>query len=201
MINVPNLVTVTRTMVALVTLSLLWLPGDYYRFWAFFLTIAVICADRLDGYLANRLKQCTKFGATLDIAADRVVELSYWIAFACLAWVPVWVPMLFLVRGAFVDAIRSHYGQQGYTAFGEQTMMKAPIAKFLVASNFSRFSYAAAKALAFCLIIAAHIDSLNMPSLLDLSNFCLYFACVFCFIRGLPVLLEGSSLFAGNGTE
>lgn len=158
-------------------------------------------ADRLDGYLANRLEQCRKFGATLDIAADRLVELSYWVAVACLAWVPVWLPMLFLVRGAFADTVRSHYGQEGFTHFGEKIMMRTPIAKFLVASNFSRFSYTVAKATAFCLIIAAHIESLNISALLDLSNFCLYFACVFCFIRGLPVLFEGWSLFTSVSPE
>jgi CDP-diacylglycerol---glycerol-3-phosphate 3-phosphatidyltransferase len=194
-INVANVVTVTRTFLALITVSMLWLPGAGPRSWAFFLTIFVIYSDALDGYFARKLKQSSKFGAALDIAADRLVELTYWVSFACLNWIPVWVPLLFLVRGVFVDAIRAHHSEQGFTAFGEKTMMKSPLSKFLVASNFSRFSYAVAKALAFCLLIAVHIPGIEIPYLAVVTDYCVYFACAFCVIRGLPVLIESRSLF------
>jgi phosphatidylglycerophosphate synthase len=105
------------------------------------------------------------------------------------------VPLLFLVRGVFVDAIRVHYAEKGFTAFGEKTMMKSDLGKFLVASNFSRFSYAVAKALAFCLLILVHISGVNIPYLRNAAELCLYFTCAFCVIRGLPVLVEGWSLF------
>lgn len=195
MINVANTITVTRTFVALFTISLLWLPGEGTRWWAFILTALVIYSDALDGYFARKLGQTSKFGAALDIAADRLVELAYWVAFACLGWIPVWVPMLFLVRGIFVDTIRASYAERGFTAFGEKTMMKSSLAKFLVASNFSRFSYAVAKALAFCLLIAVHIPSLSIPYLDTVTYFCVYFSCAFCVIRGLPVIIEGRALF------
>src|SRR5262249_8453241 len=146
---------------ALITISLLWRPEECFRYWAFFLTIFVIYADALDGYLARKFKQASKFGAVLDIAGDRAVEMAYWIAFGMLNWIPLWIPFLFLVRGTLVDAVRAHYSEQGYTAFGEHTMMTSKLGKFLVSSNFSRFSYAAAKAIAFCLLIAVHIDSVK----------------------------------------
>ncbi len=160
---------------------------------AFVLTIFVIWADQLDGYLARKLKQTSKFGGILDIACDRIVELSYWTAFAVLGWVPLWVPLLFLVRGNLVDAIRAFFQEQGFTAFGEKTMMKSSIGKFLVASNFSRFSYAVAKAFAFCLLILLHCG-IQIPYLVSVAYFFVYFSCVFCVIRGLPVLLEAGEL-------
>src|SRR5688572_16471466 len=137
MINVPNAITIGRVFLAMGTLGLLWLPGEEIRWTAAGLTALIIWADGLDGYFARKLNQATKLGATLDIAGDRVVEIAYWIAFSTLGWIPVWVPLLFVVRGIFVDAIRGQAGEQGFTPFGEKTMMQSALGKFLVASNFS----------------------------------------------------------------
>jgi CDP-diacylglycerol--glycerol-3-phosphate 3-phosphatidyltransferase len=198
-VNVPNVVTVARVILAFITLSLLFSPGDGKLWIAFGLTIIVIWADGLDGYFARKLNQATKLGAVLDIAGDRVVEMAYWIVFASLGWIPVWVPLLFLVRGTFVDAIRAYASEQGFTAFGEKTMMQSAIGKFLVASNFSRFTYAVAKALAFCFLIAARTSLASASHLPEIAaNAFLYIACAFCVIRGLPVLIEAPTLFQGR---
>ena len=197
--NVPNLITVSRVVLALATLALLYLPAKEHQqtfLWtAFVLTVLVIWADGLDGYFARKLKQATKLGAILDIAGDRAVEMAYWIVFSSLGWIPVWVPLLFLVRGTFVDAMRSQASSEGYTAFGAKTMMQSGIGKFLVASNFSRFTYAVVKALAFCLVIAAQTamlkDSWAQPTAMAL----VYCSAAFCLVRGLPVLLESKALF------
>ncbi|HEY9678025.1 MAG TPA: CDP-alcohol phosphatidyltransferase family protein [Drouetiella sp.] len=195
MINVANVLTVGRVFLALATLSLLFVPGENYRWTAFGLTIFVIWADGLDGFFARKLKQSTKLGGILDIAGDRAVELAYWIVFAVLGWIPVWIPLLFLIRGTFVDAIRSHAAESGYTAFGAKTMMQNPVGKFLVASNFSRFSYAIAKAVAFCLLIAAHTTMLENSPVPAVGNFFLYFAAAFCVVRGIPVFFEVENPF------
>lgn len=194
MINVANVITVSRVFLALGTLALLWLPGDNLRFLAFVLTILVIWGDGLDGYFARKLNQTSKFGAMLDIVGDRAVEMAYWIAFASLNWIPAWVPLLYLIRGTFVDAIRQVASEQGFTAFGKTTMMQSGLGKFLVASNFSRFSYAVAKAAAFCFVIAAHTQRLEGTVVEPTAMFLVYFSCVFCVIRGLPVLIEGRAL-------
>lgn len=200
MINVPNAVTIGRVFLALGTVSLLWNPQESVRWTAFILTILVIWGDGLDGYLARKLNQTSKMGAVLDIAGDRAVEMTYWIAYAVLNWVPVWIPLLFLVRGTIVDAIRAQAGEQGFTAFGEKTMMQSGIGKFIVASNFMRFTYAIVKAVAFCLIIAAHTDwVVNHAGVVgEIAIYCAYAASVFCFVRGLPVLIEGRKLLAGG---
>jgi len=194
MVNVANLVTIGRVGLALVTLGLLYLPGEEILWTAFGLTAVVIWGDALDGYLARKLKQSSRFGGMLDIAGDRIVEMAYWIVFAALGWIPVWIPLLFLVRGTFVDAIRAAASEQGFTAFGAKTMMQTAVGRFLVASNFSRFSYAVAKALAFCLLIAAHTRAGSVTVVASVAQFCVYFSCLFCLIRGLPVLIEGQNI-------
>jgi phosphatidylglycerophosphate synthase len=196
-INVANAVTVGRVFLCLGTVSLLFCPGQEMLWTASGLTILVIWADGLDGYFARKLNQTSKMGAILDIAGDRVVEMAYWIVFAVLQWIPVWIPLLYLTRGTFVDAVRAQASEMGYTAFGEKTMMQSPVGKFLVASNFSRFSYAVAKAVAFCLLIAGQTDALKTTVVPAIAIYCVYFSAAFCVIRGLPVLLEARNLLAG----
>lgn len=193
--NVPNTITVGRVGLALIAVSLLWWQDDTIRWIAFALTALIIWGDGLDGYFARKLNQTTKLGAVLDIAGDRVVEMAYWIAFAILQWIPAWIPLLFLVRGTFVDAIRAQASEQGMTAFGEKTMMQSGLGKFLVASNFSRFTYAVVKAVAFCLLIAAQTSVLHNTVVPTIAIYCAYAAAVFCVLRGLPVLVEGRRLF------
>ncbi|MBK9203856.1 MAG: CDP-alcohol phosphatidyltransferase family protein [Cyanobacteriota bacterium erpe_2018_sw_39hr_WHONDRS-SW48-000098_B_bin.30] len=196
MVNVANVITVSRVVLALFTLALLYLPATNTILWTVFgLTVFVIWADGLDGYFARKLNQSSKFGAILDIAGDRAVEMAYWIVFASLGWIAVWVPLLYLVRGTFVDALRSQASEQGYTAFGAKTMMQSPLGKFLVASNFSRFTYAVVKALAFCLIIACHIPTPVQSQLAITADVMVYISAAFCLVRGLPVLFESGHLF------
>jgi CDP-diacylglycerol--glycerol-3-phosphate 3-phosphatidyltransferase len=175
---------------------LLFVPGDALQWTAFGLTAFIIYADALDGYLARKFNLSSPFGAMLDIAGDRVVEMVYWITFAVLGWIPLWVPLLYVVRGTFVDGIRSQASEKGFTPFGEKTMMQTKLGKFLVASNFSRFSYAVAKAIAFCLLIAAHTTLGKTMPLNEVAMFFVYFSCFFCVVRGLPVLVEAKSILS-----
>jgi hypothetical protein len=74
-------------------------------------------------------------------------------------------------------------------------MMQSKLGKFLVASNFSRFSYAIAKAAAFCLLILAHTKACINGPLPIVAIFLAYFACAFCVLRGLPVFFENGNIF------
>jgi CDP-diacylglycerol--glycerol-3-phosphate 3-phosphatidyltransferase len=197
-INFANIVCINRVFLAFIAIGLLFHHHLGTTWLSFVLTIFVIWADQLDGYLARKLNQASKFGGILDIACDRIVELAYWITFAVLGWISIWIPFLFLVRGVLVDSIRTYHQEQGFTAFGEKTMMKSKIGRFLVASNFSRFSYALAKAIAFCLLILLHTN-FHWPTLTSITYFFIYFACVFCVIRGLPVILEARGLIFRAG--
>lgn len=194
--NVPNTITLVRVVIALGTVSLLFFSTDTSLWIAAALTVLVIWGDGLDGFFARKLGQTTKLGAVLDIAGDRVVEMMYWIVFAVLNWIPVWVPLLFLVRGTFVDAIRAQASEQGYTPFGEKTMMQTGLGKFLVASNFSRFSYAVAKAVAFSLMVAGHISTVQNTVVPQIALIAVYVSVGFCVLRGLPVIAESKYLFS-----
>lgn len=191
-IRIADFVSISRIVLAIFTLWFLHRHSEWCKLLCLFLTVLVIYMDGLDGYLARKFNQATTFGATLDIVADRIVEMAYWIVFASLGWVSYVIPLIFLIRGNLVDTIRGFACMQGYTAFGKNTMMQNPLNKFLVSSNFSRFTYAIAKALAFCLLIAGHCSIFEPFHLFPAARFTVVIATIFCLIRGLPVLIEGS---------
>jgi CDP-diacylglycerol--glycerol-3-phosphate 3-phosphatidyltransferase len=188
-LNMANLITAVRLILAFCVFALLVNnPQDIkVLYLCLFLTCIVIVGDYLDGQIARKFKISSKFGAWFDIAADRLIELGFWVVFAFLHWVSVLVPLIFLTRGIIVDGIRSFAQQEGYTAFGEKTMMTSTLGNFLVSSPFSRVTYAIVKLLAFVAVIFSHI--LNQFSIY--SDILVILATLFCLLRGLPVLIEG----------
>ena len=196
-----NFITLSRIVLALIALGLLYLKTTNAYIAAFIITAVVIWFDGLDGFLARLLKEDSRIGALLDILGDRIVECSYWVVFACLGWVWVIVPLIVIVRGFITDGIRSLAFEKGYTAFGKTTMMESPLGRFLVASNYSRASYAVAKACAFVLMIVAYV--LDIPQnlmpyqniILKIALVCVWISVIFCVFRGLPVVIEGMRFF------
>jgi len=196
--SIANLVTLSRVLLAFVVYILLLYSADRYVYWAFCLTALVFIGDYLDGFLARSLKQTSKLGAWFDIAADRLIEICYWIVLSCVGVVSVWVAIIFVVRGEMVGGIRSLAAQEGFSAFGgqqqQQSMMKSRLSYFLVASPFSRFSYALCKVIAFSLLIL----SINHQQLKPVADVFTIAAVLFCLLRGVPVIYEGLGFWEGD---
>ena len=88
------------------------------------------------------------------------MENILWLTFMYLAMVPLWVPIVFLIRSFIVDGIRGVALARGKSGFG---MMHSPVGKFLVASRFMRALYGLAKAVAFCILYLTHALALKYP--------------------------------------
>lgn len=200
-----NFITILRTIFAilLVAVLIMFHNSDKVLMGAFLMTIIIIWMDGLDGYFARKFNESSKFGAVLDILGDRVVENVYWITFCAIGWLPVWVPLVVVCRGIIVDGLRSVALEQGYTAFGSSTMMQSKIGKFIVASNFCRFSYAIFKAIAFALLILAHMQSeyTGKELVTSIAYISTYIAVFFCVLRGIPVVIESKRFFPKNETK
>jgi CDP-diacylglycerol--glycerol-3-phosphate 3-phosphatidyltransferase len=187
-----NAVVLTRVLLAFAVMALLY-RGRHLYLGACALTVTAIWMDGLDGWVARRWGEVSRFGAVLDILADRVVELTYWIGFAALGWVPVWVPLVVAVRGLLVDGARALALERGLTAFGPTTMMTTRVGRTLVSSRASRNLYGAAKLLAFSLLIlasAAGVAPTLRAAAASLAAVSVYLAVGLCVLRGIPVLLE-----------
>ncbi len=191
-----NSVAITRALLAFLAVAILFhRPGLYLL--ASGLTIVSILMDGLDGWVARRYGEVSRIGAVIDILTDRIVELTYWIAFAALGWIPAWIPIVVAVRGLLVDGARAVAFERGLTAFGPTTMMRSKVGAFLVASRESRSAYGIAKAAAFTLMIAAYAPNLAPPAqrvVLTIALVCVYAAVLLCVLRGIPVLLEARRL-------
>ncbi len=190
-----NIITLSRIILAFIAMGLLFInsPQKFaYAHISVILTIFVMWFDGLDGYIARKFHETSKLGAVLDIMGDRIVENLYWITFSSLGWISPIVPVIVLTRGIITDSLRSLALEQGYTPFGEKTMMQGKIAKFIVASNFSRFTYAVCKAVAFFFMILGHIphEFLYKATILQIGIICTYISVAFCVLRGLPVIFE-----------
>jgi CDP-diacylglycerol--glycerol-3-phosphate 3-phosphatidyltransferase len=73
--NLPNVLTLLRVAVIPVVLGLIYLPYPqlYLRQVAFCLYAAACVTDWIDGYLARKWGQTSKFGAFLDPVADKLL--------------------------------------------------------------------------------------------------------------------------------
>ena len=189
-----NIITISRIFLAFIAMGLLFLNNENAMI-SLILTIFVMWFDGLDGFVARKFNESSKLGAVLDIMGDRIVENLYWVSFCALGWISPLVPIIVLTRGIVTDSLRSLALAQGFTAFGEKTMMQGKIAKFIVASNFSRFTYAVCKALAFLLLIAGHLKFNTDHTPYIAGIVCTWGSVIFCVLRGLPVVFESKRFF------
>jgi CDP-diacylglycerol---glycerol-3-phosphate 3-phosphatidyltransferase len=199
-----NFVTIFRVFLVFIATYFLFGHSIIGYLLALLLPIATFALDGLDGYLARKFNETSKLGAVLDIMSDRIVENTYWIVFAVLGWLPVVFPLIAIVRSFVVDSLRSVALEQGFTAFGKNSMQKDKWGYLICSSKQVRIIYAVAKALAFVLMIVAKTPKLDH----DISIFWATNAYIFaiiaitlCVLRGLPVVFESRSLFENAKNE
>ena len=160
------------------------------------LLITMFATDGLDGYVARKYNQTSLFGALFDIAADRIVELTLWVALAYLRLIPLWVPLVFVARGTLVDAIRASTAESSQSE--PFAMMQTALGKWLVAGRFMRIFYAVLKAVAFCWwmlvlplpALAPELWAEWGALLAGIGLALVYLAVAICILRGLPVVME-----------
>ncbi|HVB36593.1 MAG TPA: CDP-alcohol phosphatidyltransferase family protein [Candidatus Acidoferrales bacterium] len=200
----PNQITLLRVLMGFAAVALF-----ARNFWcdvaALALTIAAITLDALDGYLARRRKLSTPLGAQLDILGDRVVENLFFTFFAVTGLVSLWVPVLFFVRGASTDFLRSLAVRAGRAGFGTNSMLQTWWGRALVASRVSRAAYGTMKCLCFCylgveLILirlpAAALSPAQVAWVRAAAETLVLATVAFCLIRAVPVLWEGRHYFS-----
>lgn len=73
MLNLPNILTLIRILLIPVFVGLFYYPSLRTNLLAAIVFIIAALTDFIDGYLARKLQQTTKFGAFLDPVADKII--------------------------------------------------------------------------------------------------------------------------------
>lgn len=99
--TVSNAVSVLRIVL---TLPVVWLIvlGPVYVWPTFGLVVVMIMSDMLDGYLARRRNEITRWGKVLDPMADKVAIGAITVVLVLFKDLPFWVVAAVLVRDGLI---------------------------------------------------------------------------------------------------
>lgn len=101
-INIPTVLTFSRIVIILP--FVLITPQNPFLGGILFAVASI--TDLLDGYLARRSKQVTKFGILLDPIADKLLVISALILFVDMAIIPAWIAIVIIAREFIVTGLR-----------------------------------------------------------------------------------------------
>lgn len=191
-----NLITLSRLLLIMLVVALVYQLPPYLQWINVLLLILVFVTDGVDGYVARKRGETSHFGAKFDIACDRIVELTMWIVFVDLDLVPLWVPLVFIVRGVIVDAIRSTQATEHRRS--PFSMLESRLGRTLVAGKFMRIFYAVLKAVTFCWLMLTYPLPVIAPQLwqqfssvfLGISGLLIFSSVLICLVRAAPVVFE-----------
>jgi CDP-diacylglycerol---glycerol-3-phosphate 3-phosphatidyltransferase len=118
LINVPNLITMSRIILIPLLIGLYYVPGEWLSLeaknaaaTALFILAAV--SDWLDGYLARRLNQTSAFGAFLDPVADKLIVAGALVVLLWLNRVEMLVALIIIGREIAISALREWMAKVG----------------------------------------------------------------------------------------
>jgi CDP-diacylglycerol--glycerol-3-phosphate 3-phosphatidyltransferase len=112
------------------------------------------------------------------------------------------VPLLVLTRGFLVDSLRAISYGEGMTAFGENSMMRSPLTRWLTAGRFMRTTFGLAKLYAFVFLagLVGYEQRDSAGTMLgDVYDwdpfryfgwFTVWLSVILTVVRGLPVITD-----------
>ncbi len=110
--NVPNSLTMSRLVLAIVVFALI--AGANYG-WALGVFLVACVTDALDGYFARLLKQDSAIGRQLDPLVDKVIVAGCYIYLVTLpdTGIHPWMVIAIVVRELLIQGLRSLLEGQG----------------------------------------------------------------------------------------
>jgi cardiolipin synthase (CMP-forming) len=117
-LNVPNLVTLSRIVLIPLLIGLYYLPESWMaehtrNVAATLVFIFAGITDWLDGYLARRLNQMSAFGAFLDPVADKLIVAGALVVLLYLKRVDMLVALIIIGREIAISALREWMAKVG----------------------------------------------------------------------------------------
>ncbi len=113
LLNLPNILTLTRIAVVPIVVVLLMFESKENCFWAAAIFSLASITDWLDGYLARKWGIVTVLGKFLDPLADKLIVMAALLMLIPLGRVPAWAVLVILSRELIVSGIRSIASTEG----------------------------------------------------------------------------------------
>lgn len=112
-VNLPNVLTVTR-LVLVPVFVILGLQDSWTARWLAFVVFALAAiTDRFDGQLARSWDQITDFGRIVDPIADKALTLCGFVLLSLQGYLPWWVTVLIACRELGITAMRAFFLRRG----------------------------------------------------------------------------------------
>lgn len=197
-----NLITLSRFPLLFLYLALMYFGGETALLWNVPFIILIFYLDTLDGWVARKRDETSLIGSVFDIATDRTLEYVLWVVYAHLGLISVLVPIIVLIRGTSVDAVRSIGMKKGVSPFEQ---IQSPVNRFLVRSRFMRGLYGTVKATAAAFLTLSYA-LFSMGSEWSILSYQIalvftWISVIVCVIRGVPVLIEGIKSITLESTQ
>jgi cardiolipin synthase len=110
--TIPNALSVLRLLG--VPLFLWLLLGPHANAWALVILAVSGFTDWLDGVLARKLNQMSRFGALLDPLADRLYILATLVGLVLRHVIPLWLAIVIVGRDVIVGLVLPRLRKAGY---------------------------------------------------------------------------------------
>jgi CDP-diacylglycerol--glycerol-3-phosphate 3-phosphatidyltransferase len=104
--NLPNKLTVSRFLLTVAFLAVMFSRVRFHETIALVLFVAGGISDFFDGYIARRDKLITNFGILMDPLADKILVCSAFIAFVGLGWIDAWMVVIIVARELAITGLR-----------------------------------------------------------------------------------------------
>lgn len=125
--NLPNLITVARILLAVLIVPLLFVDRFGPRMLAFVIFLVAAFSDLWDGHLARSRGLITNLGKLLDPIADKLLLTATFVPFYILShgsgptapfpWfgdvLPLWIVLVIIGRELFITLFRSYAARRG----------------------------------------------------------------------------------------
>jgi CDP-diacylglycerol---glycerol-3-phosphate 3-phosphatidyltransferase len=126
-LNLPNLITIGRIVLAVLVIPLLFVDSFGMRLLAFIVFLAAGLSDLWDGHLARSRNLITDLGKLLDPVADKVLLAATFVPFYLLShgvgsggpfpWFggvfPLWIVLIVFGRELFITLFRGYAARRG----------------------------------------------------------------------------------------
>ena len=196
-----NLITLFRFPLLFIYVGILYFGNATLQLWGVVFILIIIVMDTVDGLIARARGEVSLLGSVLDIATDRTLEVVLWVVFAHLQAISIIIPIIIIVRGTTVDAIRSVGMSKGLPPFEQ---LQSKIARVLVSTQFMRGLYGTIKAIAFAALTLFYaffnMNSSWAPMIHTIALIFSWSSVALSLVRGLPVLIEGYSMLHSPDT-